>query len=151
MLPFIEQIIERYNDHPKCILRNALLPINSNTRYNGYLKEIAAICGINRYLNTHLARHTFADIMLNLGMPLEDVSKMLGYKSIRTTQRYCRVSIARLQKHFNEIVRPSLTLDGLFKTLTGNKTTEQQENLILFNYSHSSGSNSFTYIIKYSS
>ncbi len=108
MLPLIEQLIERYKDHPKCILRGVLMPINSNTKYNGYLKEIAEICGIKRNLTTHLARHTFADIMLNLGMPLEDLGKMLGHRSIRTTQRYCRVSIRRLQKNFNQFIRPNI-------------------------------------------
>jgi len=91
ILPIIDELIEKYKDHPKCRARNSLMPIDSNSNYNGYLKEIAVICGLNRELNTHLARHTFADIMLNLGVPLEDVSKMLGHKSIRTTQRYCRV------------------------------------------------------------
>jgi site-specific recombinase XerD len=63
--------------------------LNSNARYNGYLKELAVIAGINRNLNTHLARHALADMMLNIfEFSLEEVSKMLGHKSIRTTQRY---------------------------------------------------------------
>jgi len=37
----------------------------------------------------HLARHTFATtITLSQGVPIESVSKMLGHKSIRTTQIY---------------------------------------------------------------
>ncbi|OJV50951.1 MAG: hypothetical protein BGO31_10820 [Bacteroidetes bacterium 43-16] len=110
MLPILEQLIEKYKDHPVCKKRNSLLPILSNTNYNGYLKEIAAICGIPRELHTHLARHTFADIMLNLGMPLEDVSKMLGHKSIRTTQRYAKVRKNRIMNNFNKYVRPQIGL-----------------------------------------
>ncbi|RZJ88316.1 MAG: site-specific integrase [Chryseobacterium sp.] len=109
MLPIIEEIIEKYKDHPVCIKRGTLLPILSNTHFNGYLKEIADLCGIERDLNTHLARHTFADIMLNLGMPLEDVSKMLGHKSIRTTQRYCKIRTVRIQRNYNKFVRPILS------------------------------------------
>ncbi|WP_293906037.1 site-specific integrase [Sphingobacterium sp. UBA5670] len=120
MLPLVEQLIDRYKDHPKCVLKGVLMPVNSNTRYNGYLKEIAEICNINRKLTTHLARHTFADIMLNLGMPMEDVGKMLGHRSIRTTQRYCRVSIRRLQKNFNEFIRPVLSMNTTMKILTAN-------------------------------
>lgn len=70
--------------------------MTSNYRYNVYLKELVVICGIRRELNTHLARHTFADIMLNSGVPLEDVGKMLGYPNIRTTQRYARVCKNRI-------------------------------------------------------
>jgi site-specific recombinase XerD len=33
--------------------------------------------GTNRELNTHMARHTFAEMMLNNGVPIEYVSKML--------------------------------------------------------------------------
>lgn len=116
VLPIIEQLIEKYRYHPKCIQRNCLMPIDSNTHYNGYLKEIAVLCGIDRELNTHLARHTFADIMLNLGVPLEDVSKMLGHKSIRTTQRYCRVRKERIIRNVNKFVVSSLfTKDGILK------------------------------------
>lgn len=80
VLPIVNELIKKYRNHPRCIINNRLMPIDSNARYNGYLKEIATICGIKRDLNIHLARHTFADIMLNSGVPLEDVSKMLGIK-----------------------------------------------------------------------
>jgi len=150
MLPLIEQLIERYKDHPKCILRGVLMPINSNTKYNGYLKEIAEICGIKRNLTTHLARHTFADIMLNLGMPLEDVGKMLGHRSIRTTQRYCRVSIRRLQKNFNKHIRPVLSLSAQMKELSPNQQNDcnpqsLKSNVIPFNTFCSTGTVNFSY------
>lgn len=42
-------------------------------------------------MSSHLARHTFATtITLSQGVPIESVSKMLGHKSIRTTQIYAR-------------------------------------------------------------
>jgi len=44
MLPIVEKLIEKYKNHPVCIHRNTLLPILSNTNYNGYLKEIGTIC-----------------------------------------------------------------------------------------------------------
>ena len=99
ILPIIEDLINKYKNHLYCRANNVLIPVNSNERYNGYLKEIATICGLKRDLNTHLARHTFADIMLNAGVPLEDVGRMLGHKSIRTTQRYCRVRKPRISEN----------------------------------------------------
>ena len=152
MLPFVEQLIEKYKDHPKCVLRGVLMPINSNTRYNGYLKEIAEICGIKRNLTTHLARHTFADIMLNLGMPLEDVGKMLGHRSIRTTQRYCRVSVRRLQKNFNEHIRPVINLNTTMKILSPNQQTATKlqgvnSNIVPFSSFCSTGTINFSYSI----
>lgn len=100
LLPIALEIIQKYKKHPYCENTGKLLPINSNSNYNGYLKEIATICGINRNLKTHLARHTFADIMLNVcNIPMEDVSKMLGHKSLRTTARYCRVRKERISRN----------------------------------------------------
>lgn len=101
ILPIVEKIIKKYENDPYCVQYNCLLPVNSNYRYNTYLKELADICGINRDLHTHLARHTFADLMLNNHMPLEDVSKMLGHKTIRTTQRYARVRKSRIMDNMN--------------------------------------------------
>lgn len=97
LLPVALAIIEKYRNHPYCLATGRLLPVNSNEVYNAFLKEIAVICDVNRVLKTHLARHTFADIMLNeCNVPIEDVSKMLGHKSIRTTMRYCRVRKKRI-------------------------------------------------------
>jgi len=50
------------------------------------------MCGITKSLTTHLARHTFATtITLTNGVPIESVSKMLGHKSLRTTQHYAKI------------------------------------------------------------
>lgn len=147
MLPIIEQLIEKYKDHPVCKQRNSLLPILSNTNFNGYLKEIAAICRIPRELHTHLARHTFADIMLNLGMPLEDVGKMLGHKSIRTTQRYARVRKDRIQRNFNRFVRPQI---GLSLNMIDKSEDHPKKSLIpKFNYENTQ-TNSGTFNLQYS-
>jgi len=93
ILPPIFALIEKYKDDPYCLSKNVLMPVPSNSCFNEYLKELALLCGIQKNLNTHLGRHTFAFLMLSFGVPLEILSQMMGHKSIRTTQRYCRVSI----------------------------------------------------------
>ena len=61
-------------------------------KMNAYLKEIAAIVGIEKDLTTHLARHTFATtVTLANRVSIENVSKMLGHSSIRMTQHYARI------------------------------------------------------------
>ena len=58
---------------------------------NEYLDEIATLCNIDKHITFHGLRHTFATtITLSQGVPIESVSKMLGHKSIRTTQIYAR-------------------------------------------------------------
>jgi site-specific recombinase XerD len=59
---------------------------------NAYLKEIAGVCEIEKELTFHIARHTFATtVTLTNGVPIESVSKMLGHKSIKTTQHYAKI------------------------------------------------------------
>ena len=92
LLPVAEEIIERYQDHPEVQKGNCILPVLSNQKSNAFLKEIAMMCGINKPLTTHLARHTFATtITLTNGVPIESVSKMLGHKDLRTTQHYAKI------------------------------------------------------------
>lgn len=92
LLPIAMEIIEKYQDHPHCVENNSLLPVNTNERYNSYLKEIADLCGIRKKITTHVARHTFATtITLSNGVPIETVSKMLGHTKLATTQIYAKV------------------------------------------------------------
>lgn len=71
---------------------------------NGYLKEIADICGVTKRLTFHIARHTFATtITLSNGVPIESVSKMLGHTTIRTTQIYAKVIENKLSEDMGRL------------------------------------------------
>ena len=92
LLPVCLKIIEQYKTHPKCVEKNMVLPILSNQKMNEYLKEIAAVCSIDKVLTYHLARHTFATtVTLNNNVPIESVSKMLGHRNLKTTQHYAKI------------------------------------------------------------
>ncbi len=92
ILPVTQMIINKYADHPQSVNEDKLLPILSNQKMNAYLKEIAAVCEIEKELTFHIARHTFATtVTLTNGVPIESVSKMLGHKNLRTTQHYAKV------------------------------------------------------------
>ena len=67
------------------------LPVLSNQKYNSYLKEIGDICNIGKTLHTHLARHTAATRMLNNGLPIEVVAKVLGHSNTSMTQHYAKL------------------------------------------------------------
>lgn len=92
LLTTAEEILEKYKEHLIVLDSKFLLPVLSNQKMNAYLKEIADVCGINKNLTFHLARHTFATtVTLTNGVPIESVSKMLGHKSLKTTQHYAKI------------------------------------------------------------
>ena len=81
-----------------------MLPIPANQKCNDYLKEIAAICGIEKRLTFHLARHTFATtVTLTNGVPIESVSKMLGHRSLKTTQVYAKIVHNKLAEDMSNL------------------------------------------------
>lgn len=99
LLPQALAIIEKYQDHPIRKVQGRLLPMKSNQKMNAYLKEIADICGINKKLTTHTARHTFATtVTLENDVPIETVSKMLGHTKITTTQIYARIKEKKVSR-----------------------------------------------------
>ena len=92
LLPLARELVLKYENHPQCVNSDVLFPILSNQKMNSYLKEIASVCGINKDLTFHIARHTFATtVTLSNGVPIESVSKMLGHTNIKTTQHYAKI------------------------------------------------------------
>lgn len=51
--------------------------------------------GINKHITFHCARHSFAIMMLDAGVDLYTLSKLMGHKSIESTQIYAKI----LDKH----------------------------------------------------
>jgi site-specific recombinase XerD len=92
LLPAASTLMRRYANHPNCENSGRVLPVLSNQKMNSYLKEIADVCGINKPITFHIARHTFATTVTLLnGVPIESVSKMLGHTNIKTTQHYAKI------------------------------------------------------------
>lgn len=104
LLPKATAIIDKYKGHPRSLANGGLFPNISNQKLNSYLKEIADICGIEKNLTFHLARHTFATtVTLSNGVPIESVSKMLGHSRITTTQIYAKVIERKLSEDMNAL------------------------------------------------
>lgn len=84
------KILEKYADDKHCLVYDVLLPVMCNQKMNAYLKELGDICGINKTITTHTARHTFATYALANGVSLESVAKMLGHTNLQMTRHYAR-------------------------------------------------------------
>jgi integrase/recombinase XerD len=83
LLPKAKRILRKYASDDQY-----LLPVTSNARFNGYLKEIADVLGIEKRLTHHVARRTFATtVLLFNDVPMEVVSELLGHSKMATTQQ----------------------------------------------------------------
>jgi integrase len=106
LMPISIEILEKYDYK---------LPRISNATYNIYLKELGDICGIHRNLHSHLARHTWATILLNNGLDMVSVSKCLGHSNSKITEStYAKVLPEKLAEKVN-VVTEKLRKEGAFK------------------------------------
>jgi integrase len=104
LLPIALEIIAKYKNHQYCKTHNKLLPMNSNQRYNAYLKEIADMCGIKKNLTSHTARHTFATTVLLMNdVPMETAMELLGHTDIRTTQIYGKIVQKKISNDMSKL------------------------------------------------
>ena len=77
ILPMGVEILKKHNYQ---------LHILSNQKYNLYLKTLQSFSGIETRMTTHLARRTYATMLLNHKVRIETVSKALGHSNTKITQ-----------------------------------------------------------------
>lgn len=85
-------------------------------------------CGITKRISFHCARHTFAIMALNNGMPIESVSRILGHSNITTTQIYAKITMKKLDGDF---LRMESGLTSFFSTNDKKGIRARLKNLIL--------------------
>ncbi|MCX6285555.1 MAG: tyrosine-type recombinase/integrase [Bacteroidetes bacterium] len=58
---------------------------------NKHLAKWIGLAGITKEITFHCFRHTFATLQLSKGTDIYTVSKMLGHRSLKTTQIYAKI------------------------------------------------------------
>lgn len=100
-LLFNGQAISILNRHHNDL--NSFFNLKNNSNLNKELRLIARLAGLSKPFSFHTARHTYATLLLYKGVNITTVQKLLGHKSIKTTQIYTNVMdatiIADLSKH----------------------------------------------------
>lgn len=96
-------IIERYKEDDARKVYDYVLPRYSNQKINAYLKTISDLTGINKELTHHVARHTCATLLLNMGVPIEVVQKVLGHADIKTTKIYAKMLNSTVKEEMKKI------------------------------------------------
>jgi site-specific recombinase XerD len=89
LLDIPKQIIDKYRNDRKSDKIFNMISLASICRN---LEKIAVLCGIE-HITFHMARHNFGThITLSQGVPIETVSRMMGHRSIATTQIYAKIT-----------------------------------------------------------
>lgn len=94
LLPPVVEILEKYD---------WTLPIVCLQTYDKNLADIGREIGFDIRLRSHVARHTFATMMLRNGVKIENLARMLGHTNITQTQRYAKVLAVSVQEEFEMI------------------------------------------------
>lgn len=77
-----------------------------NMEYRTMAKRIRKVIdevGIQKNISYHCARHTFAVMALNKGMPIESLSRILGHTNIATTQIYAKITLQKLDSDMTKL------------------------------------------------
>lgn len=77
LTPSAKAILERYG---------YVMPKLPNQKYNVKLKLIADAAGIDKNVSSHDARRSCGSILLNAGVPIAVVSRVLGHSSVKQTE-----------------------------------------------------------------
>lgn len=92
---------------------NLLLPVPSYANCKYDLKVIAKKCGIDKNVTWHMSRHTYATtICLSNDVPIETLSKMLGHRSIRTTQIYAKITGEKISRDMEQLAQKLESIDS---------------------------------------
>ena len=102
LLPPVVAVLKKYDMQ---------VPSMDNHVYNRQLKALGVMAKIRTKMHSHLARHTFATMMLRNGAKIENVSRMLGHTNIRQTMRYAKVLAESVMDDF-ELLEQALTKKG---------------------------------------
>lgn len=98
--PKLAKIIKKYNGKPYLFpvvkelvtdnWKKKELIDSASSLMNVRLKRVAVICGIEKDISFHIARHTFAYLTLQRGVSMEVIKDALGHTDFKTTQVYLK-------------------------------------------------------------
>lgn len=101
LLDVAKHIIEKYDGMTD---DDKLLPVPCYVNCKNSIKVIAEKCGIEKNVTWHMSRHTYATtVCLSNDVPIETLSKMLGHRSIRTTQIYAKITAEKVSRDMEKL------------------------------------------------
>ena len=100
-------IYERYKNTSRTLFG---VSRTANSNLNKQLRRIVKLAGIDKRISFHAGRHTNATLLLYNGANITTVQKLLGHKSVRTTEIYSDIMDMTIIRDLKKIER-SLSLE----------------------------------------
>lgn len=93
------KLIEKYKK-----VENIAKILDNNAKVNKILKNIFIKADIPTTYTFHTSRHTFASLLLEQGVQLTTIQKLLGHQKLSTTQIYGEVTKNVIERDLNNIL-----------------------------------------------
>ena len=101
-VPIIEQANKLLPEQELKKKDDKVFRIISGQKTNSYLKEILELARIHKDISFHKARHTFATLSANLGIPEHLIQHSMGHTDPRMTRQYTHVVTSSLFNEFKK-------------------------------------------------
>lgn len=108
-VPLLPALAQELRLHLAGRTRGYLFESNRHDRYSQraiqkLIQQAAAEARIEKRVYPHLLRHSVAQILLDRGMPLEQLQRFLGHKDLKTTQVYAESSLAHVGESYRRVL-----------------------------------------------
>ncbi len=106
-VPVLAELAQELKTHLGSRQTGYIFVSNRHTKFTArriqqIVKDTAEKAGIKKKVHPHLLRHTVATLLLERGMPLEQIQKFLGHSKIETTQIYAESSTEMMMEGFKK-------------------------------------------------
>lgn len=95
ILPPAMEVLKKYNYR---------LPKISNQKLNQYLHLLESRLKLRKKMTSHVARHSFATLILSYDVPVENVARMLGHTDTKTTKIYAKILKTTIERHVDCLI-----------------------------------------------
>lgn len=92
----------RKDNHPALFVqRNGSQRLNKSSVELTF-RTIRVLAGFDKPITPHTLRHSYASDLMQKGMPIYSLSRLMGHSSIQTTSQYLHVSDPKLQEDYTK-------------------------------------------------
>lgn len=76
----------------------------TKVRLSALIKVLGMAIGLRQGLTFHMARHTFGTLTLEAGISIESIAKMLGHRSLKSTQIYAQITDQKIAEDMGRAI-----------------------------------------------